>query len=53
MVIAEHEDHIVKIKSSELRKLLCQWQELRSRNPRPPKIKITEMRGVFNMEAME
>ena len=40
------------IKSSELRKLLCQWQELRSRDPRPPKIKITEKCGIFNMEAV-
>lgn len=47
------EDQVLRIKNSELQKLLYQWDEILSRDPRPSQIKITEKRGVFNMEAIE
>lgn len=47
------EDQVLRIKNSELQKLLYQWQELRSNDPRPQQIKITEKRGVFKMEAID
>jgi hypothetical protein len=47
------EDQVLRIKNSELQKLLYQWQEILSRDQLPQQIKIIEKHGVFNMEASE
>ena len=47
------EDQVLRIKNSELQKLLYQWDEILSRDPLPSQIKITEKRGVFKMEAID
>ena len=47
------DNQILRIKNSELQKLLYQWRDILLRDSLPRQIRITEKRGVFEMEAIE
>lgn len=47
------DDQVLKIKKTEFVRILYQWEEIAARDFWPRQIKITERRGVFNMEAID